>query len=116
SESPRVPPLNDHAIGETTVGNQGTCLAHLLAAYVDAGDATAASPGDSQRWRGEAAAHVQHTLGVLEPRVLGHQVGMGVERLLQSLASAREVAEVEAVAVEEPPVIGDQIEVGAHAS
>src|SRR5436309_13925867 len=67
-ESPRVPSLNDHAIGETTVGNQLTCLAHLLAADVHSRDATAAPPGDSQRWGTEAATHVQHTRGALEPR------------------------------------------------
>src|SRR6266487_2293882 len=96
-------------------GYQLMCLAHLLTADVHSGDTTSAPPGEAERWGGKATAHVQYAVGALEPRQLGHQISMGVERLSQALPSAREIAQVEAVAVEESPVVGDQIEVGANA-
>src|SRR5256885_5616670 len=39
-----------------------------------------------------------------------------VERLAQALPAPREVAEMEAVAVEQAPLVGDQVEIGAYAA
>jgi len=111
----RVAALNGDASGEAALGDQLASLAHLFTADVQARDPAAVPAGNAQRRRGEAAANVQHVLRGLHPRQLGHQVGVGIERLAQALVALGEVAEMEAVAVEQPRVVGDQIEVRAHA-
>ena len=114
-ERARVASPNADAIGEALGGYQLASLTHLLAADVHARDPAAVPAGDAQRRRADAAAHIQHALSLLEARQPGHQVGLGSERLAQALAALSEVAEMEAVAVEQPPLVGDQVEVRAHA-
>src|SRR5207244_668765 len=90
-------------------------LAHLLAADVDPGDLAAVALGDAQRRRSDATTCIKHKLPRLQVRHLTDQVGVGVERLRQRLATRAEVTDMEAVAVEQAPVVGDQVEVCADA-
>jgi hypothetical protein len=90
-------------------------LAHLFSADVDPGDLAAVALGDAQRRRPDATARIKDELPRPQVRQLGYQVGVRVERLRKRLATRAEVAEMEAVAVEQARVVGDQVEVRADA-
>src|SRR5438034_318817 len=79
------------------------------------GQVAAVALGDTQCRCSDATAHVEDALPGLWACHLGHQIGVGVERLRQRLVARPEVAEVEAVAVEQTSVVGDQIEVRGDA-
>jgi hypothetical protein len=116
NSSARVASPDADASGETSRGDEVPSLAHLLAADVHARDPAAVAAGDAQRRRREAATDVQHGRRGAHARQRGDQVSVCVERLAQALPAPREVAEMEAVAVEQAPLVGDQVEIGAHAA
>jgi len=114
-ERPHVAPHDPYPVRHTPLLDQPPSLTHLLTADVDPGDLAAVARGDAQRRRPDAAARIKHELPQLQVRHLADQVGLGVERLRQRLATRAEVADMEVVAVEQARVVGDQVEVRADA-
>ena len=114
-EHARVGPAEGDAVGEAPLGDERGALSHLLAADVHAGDVAGVAGCHPERRRGETAADVENRLGALDAGEPGDEVGVRVEPLGERLLAVREVAEVEAVSVEQAPVVGDQVEVGADA-
>jgi hypothetical protein len=68
--------------------------------------------GDAPRWLADAATDVQHPHPRPDPGQLADQVSVGIQRLCEGLPAVGKEPEMKIVAEEQPPIVGDQIEVG----